>query len=418
MLERGPMPPRDSRKNPMLVDRTFDDLARRLATPIPRRRALQIGGAALGLALVPMRTRVAFAGHTTTDCAGLHDGTAIECTPDTEECFQRCCPTGSLCCLTPPPCPRVACCDPCYDKCDEAGRCTDKGDPPHGKCPDGSCCKTGEMCCSRTFSFNAATCCSPQDEIKNACKDAEIVAIGLGIVAGTVAAVATGGTALAFFAIGATTGAGVGGLGAKLCGDDPPDPDYTGGQPPVVLRMPRVKPGSGISRSAARAINRMLENQARTYPLIVAMVQAAERAQGALIANRHDWVRIQQDAAAKYARQAAEGLERDIKLRRAAREKLEASDFRDRKVSRKDIERTQRRIRSKGFPSDLRKEFRRMGIEDAQIAAYRREFVKADAEKLAGTGVLAMVSNRTTAKATADLAKSLRKFGREVKPGA
>lgn len=399
-----------------MVDRTFDDLARRLATPMPRRRALQLGGAALGFALVPLRTRIAFAGNQTTDCQGLHDGSAIECTPSTEDCFQRCCPAGSLCCLSPPPCPGVACCDPCYDRCDGAF-CVDKGDPPHGKCPDGSCCKTGEMCCSRTFSFNKATCCSPQDEIKNACKDAEIISIGLGILAGTVAAIATGGTALAFLAIGATAGAGVSGLGAKLCGDDPPDPNFTAGEPPVVLRMRTVKAGSGISRSAARAINRMLENQARTYPLIVAMVKSAERAQGALIAGRNEWVEIQQGAAAKYARQAADGLERDIRLRRAARQKLEASRFRDRKVSRRDIERTQRQIRTRGLPSGLMKEFRRMDIKDEDIAAYRAAFLKADAKTLAGSGVLSLVSNETTLRTTAELAKSLRKFGAEVKPG-
>ena len=141
-----------------MSERIFDDLARALASPMPRRRAVRMVGAALAVAALPgLRPRSALA------------RSSITCDPNTEELCSKnagtqvCMPLGGTCCIFGPEsgydggllvgCGKGArcgsgklgdrcVCDQHWDaegncvECDEADKC--------GK----NCCKKGQYCAS------------------------------------------------------------------------------------------------------------------------------------------------------------------------------------------------------------------------------------------------------------------------------
>jgi hypothetical protein len=154
-----------------MSERSFDDLARRLAAPMPRRRALKLAGAAFVAAAVP----------------GLRASRALAspCGPDT--------PCSSVC-KTPPDigacgvdttngCGQVGCrlegCLSPGEKCCRGGsgagetawickdneRCGSLDGPHCVSCPEGrmcgkECCRNGEFCASR----NRELCCKDGED--------------------------------------------------------------------------------------------------------------------------------------------------------------------------------------------------------------------------------------------------------------
>ncbi len=131
----------------------FDDVARRVAEPMPRRRAIRIVlGAAVGVAVGTRQVPTAL---------------AITCPPPQYHCdcpsinglfYRWCCGPNQDCKCTPPPNGGAYCeCKP-SQKCGSA--CCDVGD----KCGDpktGRCCKPHEVPCGET-------CCAPGTECANA----------------------------------------------------------------------------------------------------------------------------------------------------------------------------------------------------------------------------------------------------------
>ena len=148
---------------------SFDDLARTLAEPMPRRRALRIAGAALLASMVP----------------GLRPGGAWAdgCGPDTH-CIDACTADGDIgaCGVeSPNACGQIKCaltgclqagekCCPGPDQpwiCNETDQCGSPNGPHCVACPDErqcgkECCKSDEFCASR----NRELCCKKGD---NAC---------------------------------------------------------------------------------------------------------------------------------------------------------------------------------------------------------------------------------------------------------
>lgn len=176
---------------------SFDDLAKTLAQPMPRRRALRLLGSAVAVAVLPgLRARP----------AGAHaKKLTFRCGPGTEPCSRNgldvCMPEGGTCCWFSPKesgyepwgivvgCPpgtncgtarRQRCICPPEHRCGQDGCCPETefcASPNRSLCckkgqdaclvpnrPEGTCCDKNERCCS---SPTRADCCGE----KQACHD-------------------------------------------------------------------------------------------------------------------------------------------------------------------------------------------------------------------------------------------------------
>lgn len=170
----------------------FDDLARTLATPMPRSRALKTLGAGLAVAMFPALrpTRATGAGSVT--CPIKCDSRTFACCTATkfpggapgihvggccDRKRERCCigPNAignpmSWCC---PTCKGELCGDGCCEKgqfCASPRRslCCGKGEDAcvvsGGGKGQGQCCKPDERCC---FNTKSASCCKPNQTCKD-----------------------------------------------------------------------------------------------------------------------------------------------------------------------------------------------------------------------------------------------------------
>jgi hypothetical protein len=175
----------------MRSDRVFDDLARALAEPMPRRRALRLIGGALATAAAPALLAPRKASARSAACPGpgaCAPGQTYAEFPVLEGCMVACCDPGyspcvgrygSKCCF-----PNEVCTDPNIAKCECAPQylcgpaCCQPGQrceaavcvadcPPGVTACGGKCCKSGEKCCPSTATapsrcYDPETkCCSP-----------------------------------------------------------------------------------------------------------------------------------------------------------------------------------------------------------------------------------------------------------------
>ena len=159
----------------------FDDLARSLAQPTSRRRALRIMGAAALAATVPA-LRPARARATPPDCAGkCTKAQGTLCQFDLPTCTPYvCCPAPYTCCAGPA---SATCCEPgctCGDDgrgfkaCQNCPRCkggfTECGT---GCCPPGTTCAgkgSRYHCCAAGRAPCGPECCGPRERCANAAK--------------------------------------------------------------------------------------------------------------------------------------------------------------------------------------------------------------------------------------------------------
>jgi len=169
----------------------FDDLARTLAQPMPRRRALRLlGGAVVASAVpgvlrpsrAPGATRTASTGVTRTASACPRPGYCPSGRVDCSVCpggapgscfLAGCGAPGSECCCLKDAAGRksgATLCAPGY-------RCVPQGDPPcvcKNTCGVGNCCKPGEycanfsqrLCCKEEERGCGLQCCKPNEECK------------------------------------------------------------------------------------------------------------------------------------------------------------------------------------------------------------------------------------------------------------
>lgn len=158
-------------------ERIFDDLARALAEPMPRRSALRlIAGAFVGVALGSARTSDARAGPTCEE-AGLISCNETCCVPSINPvCCEAavrgrvppgqpvCCGAGQRCCSGPET--PFTCCLP-GQTCNPEGRCILRPGCPRGGVRCGSrCCRRGQRCvrgvcrgCEEGRTACGKTCC-------------------------------------------------------------------------------------------------------------------------------------------------------------------------------------------------------------------------------------------------------------------
>lgn len=125
----------------------IDDIARTLATPMPRRSAIAYLGGMLGgmfLAALPMRAQVIKSCKINNDCPKgkcCNAGTCIDAT-GTIKCgsgnTEMCCLSGTTCCAGG----NVSMCLTSTECCGHQGANVTRGTPCYGKC----CCG-GPKCC-------------------------------------------------------------------------------------------------------------------------------------------------------------------------------------------------------------------------------------------------------------------------------
>jgi hypothetical protein len=413
----------------------FDDLARILAEPMPRRRAVRLLGATLVAAAVPgVRTGPALA-RRTARCDGgcgedvracprvvnLGIGEPLCCgsparqfrcggNPSAPTCVDTC-PDG-IPCQGPPDstgCSTFNCCNRfqfsgCVD-----GECIPNCNEGQSQCGK-NCCDGAEYCCDRIFTQKSPFCCGAEDAFKEPWKDAEVASM-IALVALAALAVATGGLAAIAIA-GLAAGAGLGGVAAKIAGDDPPDPRYKELFRPRVPRVASVRPGDGVTPAAARALDHLIANRLRAGAYILAWIRSIEKAQGADKARDKSWAQRHRKAAAGYAREAATTLERDKSLSTVARRELERGGFVDTGVTLGQARQWQQLVRQRGLPGETTRVLRAAGVDDARIAGFRAAVSRLDTKLAAGVGVFGSLTDQRLAAANTATIKALRRAAR------
>jgi hypothetical protein len=178
-----------------LTGKFFDELARTLATPMPRRKAVQIIGGAVAAAAVPaFKAAEAHANpnplrlgafRPTEGCGGVCTAPKVVCG------FEVTSKTGNVgcnvgCCHVPGDKTTAVCCNQNHATgswcCPEEYRCGDgtgtgQGNcihvcPPnrncdHVCCPKGEVCRNGKICCKESQSACGANCCDANEECIN-----------------------------------------------------------------------------------------------------------------------------------------------------------------------------------------------------------------------------------------------------------
>ncbi len=168
-----------------MTESRFDDLARTLATPMPRRRALQLTAAALAALVLPgIRARPAR--------AELKRGTG-KCPPGGQlTCAQQFGPEVTECCSRPiPGSGNYTCCKPgeCFYTpstntcCPKKLQCGKRCCPPDDTCIDGECVfcpkeqKCGKKCCFPPQKCRGGQCRCPDGRPacgKNCCPKGKV----------------------------------------------------------------------------------------------------------------------------------------------------------------------------------------------------------------------------------------------------
>ena len=440
----------------MSAERFFDDLARTLAEPMPRRRAVRVVGASLAAIAVPgVGSSVARAATTRFEMCPPTSGrrqcwTAPDWVPGRPEAQPYCCkfpsqqwscgdaangyacknhcpranpvlrkkqqPTWSTVTYPDGSPQRYNCC-PVPDFIPRDGECLPSCAFTHGpgtyQCGE-DCCGDSQYCCDRIFTFRDPFCCGPEEAFKEPYQDAEIAAtiavVALGALA-VAAGLATGGlAAIAFAGLGA--GAGLGGIAAKIAGDDPPDPRYKELFRPRVPRVASVRPGDGVTPAAARALDRLIANRLRAGAFILAWIRSIEKAQGADKARDKTWAQRHRKAAAGYAREAAATLGRDNSLSTVALRELKRGGFVDTGVTLVQARQWQQLVRRRGLPAETTRVLRAAGVDDARIAGFRTAVSRLDTKLVAGVGVFGSLTDKRLAAANTATIKALRRAAR------
>lgn len=422
------------------LESVLDSLARALAEPMPRRRAVRILGVTLVTAAVPgMAPGRAFARPTQRTC-DLGCGENVKACPR----LVNLAPVWDFCCGSPAKrydcvgdlynpkcrdtcggprdipcpsndidvdgCPKFLCCKrPEFIGCVD-GDCIpncnwpqDRGQVACGK----SCCD--DACCDRIFTRKDPYCCSSEEAEKMPFKDAEVALMIAGGALIIVAGVATGG--LAAFLVGSTAAVALWTVPAKIAGDDPPDPRYKELFRPRVPRLAPV-PREGLSPPTAAALDRLLATRLRSGAYALAWIRSIEKAQGADKAGDKTWARRHRNAAASHAREAARTLELDRSLSTAALRSLRSDGFVDTGVNLAQARQWQQRVRQRGLPAEVTRVLRAGGVDDARIAAYRTAVSQLDPKLIVGVGAFGSLSDRRLVDTNTALIKALRRAAR------
>ena len=402
------------------MSNAFDDLARTLARPMPRRHMLRMLGGAVAVAAIPgLRARPA---HAATG--------GLTCPPPTSVCTngkgsELCQPDGGACCIFSYEivvCPRGWRCGTeespacvCDGTVDRTGACVQKC-AAKDIC-GGSCCPEDRPFCCGT-SREKGYCCGPeQAKTENKAICAKYSAEWNDLAANW----AIGGAIMASLKGG---GAIVGGLGSALawkassvlgiCAADPPNRHFKSISKPKNIRLRSVPSGDTGSAGAAQALNALFANQAAAFELVRVWVGSLERGQGAALARDEAWSKKQTLAAAGYAAAAAAALKREPGLRHAARAALAASGFKDPHFGADDVQRFQNQVATTGLPASYVALLRTVGLTNPQISDVRARILKANHGQLTGS-FLTSLTAPLFLQLPVQLAGELERFAKRAK---
>jgi hypothetical protein len=176
--------------------------------------------------------------------------------------------------------------------------------------------------------------------------------------------------------------------------NDPPDPNFTRVAPATRTPLPRVRASGRVSRRAAEALNALLRNMATDASLVRALTHAYERSQGALLAGDVAWEARQRAAVSRYASRLARVIRGRERLRVRARRALEASRFPTVTITRADVRKAQRRLRTHGFPKRTQRILAVVGLTPSEREQFRASLVNRDPRALRPLPFPAMLTNR------------------------
>jgi len=188
---------------------------------------------------------------------------------------------------------------------------------------------------------------------------------------------------------------------------DPPDPHFNVIALPAAPHLARVRTGRGISGSVARALNGLVRIEARVAALELAYLHCAERGQGAMRADRHDWAKRQDLAKERYAFELASDLRKLAGEIKTAGPVLQRSPFGRVTLTRVEMRDAQQRIARYGLPASLVRALRSFGLSPAvirdlthRLTGLRAPHASVRISPLAGLSALAL--NRSARAFAAD----------------
>ncbi len=440
-------------------DEPFDDLARVLAKPIPRRTALRIVAVGMATVVVPgIRPRWAGAALAApcssggTFCGYQDIGVSYNlgcCMGAGGDTRTVCCPgksgvVGSLCCSTGYRCGNTVANAPENCICDSKVVC------------DGKCCKRGEYCETRIFGEDfcerkcpgtgkqkcIGVCCTGLETcgfFGCSCKDGYVSA-GTGLcvkprqdpgdpkpgwnpfrtmfnMMGQSSSAHGGGAhgssvvRRSLFARSAQTSpaavnaaldalAAVNGQGAvAMLGIRGGKRDKRFRQKVSVARAkpPTIFAGAGLDAGSAAALNNLLVAEARANALIAAMAKALWRARGARASKNRAGTKRQLLASAKFAAEAVTALKRVQPLRTAAAAALTAGGVAEVLAFDTEVEAFVAEVKSAGIPATLRSPMAKLGVAPADFKVLRAGVLERTVASAVGPVLIAPLKNEARA---------------------
>jgi hypothetical protein len=453
-------------------DDLFDDLARVLAKPMPRRKALRMLAVGLAAAAAPgITTRRARAADQPPPCSqggkfcgnvdplgkkGYNIGCCLGAGGDTR---TVCCPgipgvIGSLCCPTGYTCGNTHAGSTENCKCSSAvvcgGKCCKKGeycetrlldeDTCEKLCPDGShkcvgvCCTGLETCgffgckCkSGLVECGTGRCCQPKDDAGDPKPGFNPFRSMFNMI-GQSSAAHGGGSKRAVFARPARSGstavdaldalAAVNGQGAAAIlaiRGGKRDPAFQ--QKVTVARAtpPTLSAGAGLDARSVAALNELLVVQARANALIAAMAKALWRSRAAHAKHNRAAAKRQLRASATFAGQAVTALKRIQALRTAAANAMTAGGVSEVLAFEDEVTAFIASVQSSGIPASLSTPMRELGVGSADLERLRAGVIGRTVASAAGPVLIAPLRNPGRAIELKALISALSKFSKRAR---
>ena len=447
----------------------FDDLARILAKPMPRRRALGVLAVGVGAAVAPgMTGRWAWAADQPAPCStggsfcgnvnplgktGYNIGCCRGATGNTR---TVCCPgipgvVGSLCCPTGYTCGNTSANSTENCKCASGvvcgGTCCKRGeycetrilgeDTCEKRCPRtgaqkciGVCCTENEECgffgcgCKSGFvSTGAGTCVRPREDPGDPKPGWNPFRNMFNMMGQSAATHGASGSRVSFFhpaqegpptidaaraALAAVNGQGAAAMLAIREGKR--DSAFRRNVTVARVKPPTLSAGAGLDAGSAAALNKLLVAEARANALIAAMAKALWRARAAHAKNNRAAAKRQLRASATFAAQAATALKRIQPLRTGAAKALTAGGVPEVFAFDEAIAAFVTEVQSSGIPASLRTPMGKLGVGTADLKRLRAGVLALPETSAVGPVLIAPLQNPQRATELKSLISELSKF--------
>jgi hypothetical protein len=194
---------------------------------------------------------------------------------------------------------------------------------------------------------------------------------------------------------------------------DPPDRNFRVVAKPVPVKIPPLGPEDGLTPATAQAFNALAKASARTLSLDEALMTAINRQLGANRAHDKKAQRMQERAAARYARQLTAALKGLAPLRANLRAAI-AAEAVDLTVTPKDFADAQQQLSASVFPERMATTLKKLGMTEAEIAQLKQ---RVQQRRPPGHALVfpAMIDNPGLARVEGASAAALLRYARLLK---